>query len=342
MGGGVLNPTVFGIDLLLDMYAGIRSIVFWVLIFWLVRSVHGQTNYFPRDTAVIQSWAKDAVFMPGWIQISDKSMGKVQSAAVSYALGAADISTLSLGDSGQVVLTFDPPIANGQGSDFVVFENGFKISGAGEAFLEYAHVEVSSDGRQYVAFPSRYLGDTLRQVAGFGAVTPAQVEHLAGGYPGKGTGFDLEILKGNTQVDIARITHLRLTDVVGSIQRGQGTRDSRGYPINDPFPTPFSSAGFDLDAVGVIHTTASIVSGTARGAQKHYVRSIMVPQGESLSRYVRHWGEELHIVVYDLQGARVFDGKVEELLQRYWGQAAVYMLELKGMRDVETCRLVIY
>jgi hypothetical protein len=30
-------------------------------------------------------------------------------------------------------------------------------------------------------------------------------------------------------------------------------RDSRGHQINDPWPTPYSSCGFDLDAVGVIH-----------------------------------------------------------------------------------------
>ena len=31
------------------------------------------------------------------------------------------------------------------------------------------------------------------------------------------------------------------------------SRDSRGHQINDPWPTPFPTGGFDLDAVGVIH-----------------------------------------------------------------------------------------
>jgi hypothetical protein len=29
--------------------------------------------------------------------------------------------------------------------------------------------------------------------------------------------------------------------------------DSQGHQINDPWPTPFPTGGFDLDAVGVIH-----------------------------------------------------------------------------------------
>jgi hypothetical protein len=46
---------------------------------------------------------------------------------------------------------------------------------------------------------------------------------------------------------------VRIIDVVGSIDPAFGTRDSLGNLINEPFPTPFSSSGFDLDAVGVIH-----------------------------------------------------------------------------------------
>jgi hypothetical protein len=40
---------------------------------------------------------------------------------------------------------------------------------------------------------------------------------------------------------------------VGSINPTYGTTDSQGTFINDLFPTPFYSGGFDLDAVGVIH-----------------------------------------------------------------------------------------
>jgi hypothetical protein len=40
---------------------------------------------------------------------------------------------------------------------------------------------------------------------------------------------------------------------VGSIQPPYASFDAENRLINDPWPTPFPSAGFDLDAVGVIH-----------------------------------------------------------------------------------------
>jgi hypothetical protein len=41
--------------------------------------------------------------------------------------------------------------------------------------------------------------------------------------------------------------------VIGSVNDSFGTRDSKGRIINDPWPTPFASSGFDLDAVAVVN-----------------------------------------------------------------------------------------
>jgi hypothetical protein len=68
-----------------------------------------------------------------------------------------------------------------------------------------------------------------------------------------GTPFDLEELRDTPGLDINAISHIRLVDVVGSINPQFCSRDAGGRMINDPFPTPFPSSGFDLDAVGVIH-----------------------------------------------------------------------------------------
>jgi hypothetical protein len=54
-------------------------------------------------------------------------------------------------------------------------------------------------------------------------------------------------------LDVTRITHVRIIDVVGAIDPAFGRLDSSGRIINDPWPTAFSSSGFDLDAVGVLH-----------------------------------------------------------------------------------------
>ena len=77
--------------------------------------------------------------------------------------------------------------------------------------------------------------------------------------------------------------------VVGSIDPLYASYDVNNHPINDPWPTPFSSGGFDIDASGVLHQNPlSIseykeelvfpnpisVSGTLHIKSKHTVASI--------------------------------------------------------------------
>ena len=54
-------------------------------------------------------------------------------------------------------------------------------------------------------------------------------------------------------------THVRVVDVVGSIDPQWATYDAYGHMVNDPFPTISYSGGFDLDAVGVLHTATESV-----------------------------------------------------------------------------------
>ena len=46
---------------------------------------------------------------------------------------------------------------------------------------------------------------------------------------------------------------MKIIDVIGSIDYNFCNYDQYLNKINDPFPTPFPSSGFDLDAVGVIN-----------------------------------------------------------------------------------------
>jgi len=46
---------------------------------------------------------------------------------------------------------------------------------------------------------------------------------------------------------------VRVVDVIGSILSAYATHDSVGHVVNDPWPTPFDTGGFDLDAIGVLH-----------------------------------------------------------------------------------------
>ncbi len=194
------------------------------------------------DDEAFAYWADDYVnYQVGdnvdstW-QTPEKALGKAQ---------GTSFDVVSLGAGGQITLTFDPPISNGDGWDLAVFENGFENS-----FLELAYVEVSSNGTTFVGFDNASL--TPDPVPSFGTVDPTNIDGLAGKYrQGYGTPFDLQSLSGEPEVtqgdvDLSAITHVRITDIVGD-----GTYlDSSGRVIFDLYPT-FGSAGFDLDAVGV-------------------------------------------------------------------------------------------
>lgn len=204
------------------------------------------------DPAIVQ-WATGGTLVRGKTDIRSETSPEVSFGEIGDALGMADsessdfFSVVSLGDGGSATLTFARPIQDVPGSDFAVFENSFD-----DFFLELAHVEVSSDGVNFYRFPSVSLTQTETQVGTFGNIDATDLHNLAGKYRGGfGTPFDLAELKTRyPALDTQRITHVRVVDVVGSIDPGYGTRDSQGNLINDPFQTDFFTGGFDLDAVG--------------------------------------------------------------------------------------------
>lgn len=209
------------------------------------------------DDPSIVAWAIGAEIIRGYINIEDTTamydgsnratFGTVED-AIGPSVGSTTQHVVSLGDSGVAILTFAKPIMNGPGYDFAVFENGLS-----DYFLELAHVEVSSDGINFVRFPSHSLTQTETPVGSFGSINPTQINNLAGKYKiGYGTPFDLEELKDHPDLDVERITHVKIIDVVGTLG-GKGTEDSFGNKINDLFPTPFNTGGFDLSGVAVIN-----------------------------------------------------------------------------------------
>ncbi|MGC9450236.1 MAG: hypothetical protein ACP5I4_02205 [Oceanipulchritudo sp.] len=220
------------------------------------------TTAVAHDDARIGAWATRVVSVAYGDEVAQE--WRVPEAALGAA-GAVDPDVLVLGRGGSVVLEFSSFIRDGEGDDFVVFENAFR-----ETFLELAYVEVSSDGIHFVRFPN--YSYTEGSVGAFGEVDPTYVHGYAGKYrTGFGTPFDLADLEAahaaieegyvgfsgdywaNVQanfphLDTERVRYVRLVDIPGD-----GSRlDSEGMPVYDPYPTVIT-AGFDLDAVGVIH-----------------------------------------------------------------------------------------
>jgi hypothetical protein len=203
------------------------------------------TTALPLDDPAFTDWAS------GWVEpvaygeeVIEEWMTPER--AVGTA-GGTTFDVVSLGRGGEMVMTFDAPIRDKAGFDLAIFENG-----ASDGFLDLAYVEVSSDGQTFARFDNLYLGTD--PVDAFGTFDTALTEGLAGKYRvGFGHPFDLnalhnrpEVIRG--EVDLLDIRFVKLVDIIGD----GSTLDSFGNPIFDPYPTR-ESAGFDLDAIGVIH-----------------------------------------------------------------------------------------
>ena len=208
----------------------------------------------PANDPNILGWATACTLELGPQNISIEGSPLVSYRTAEEAIGPCsmtdNLSVVSLGDGGSATLTFEHPIKNGVGPDFAVYENSFD-----DYFLELAFVEVSSDGQRFVRFPATSLTQTARQLAG--NVDATYINNLAGKYrSGYGTPFDLAELADSTGLDINNITHVRIVDVVGSINPLYATYDAFGHMVNDPWPTNSYSSGYDLDGVAVLHSTS--------------------------------------------------------------------------------------
>lgn len=176
---------------------------------------------------------------------------------------------------GFITLGFDRPITNGIGADFAVFENGFTYSSPTFSgfFAEFAHVEVSTNGIDFLRFPSISLNtEMVGEIGTFQLFDVTNVYNLAGKHATNwGTPFDLDDLLDapmvlDETVHLNRIHYVRLVDVIGSgtlfDEKGNvawgGDVDSLGNPILDNWVT-FDSSGFDYlglnaGAVGVLNS----------------------------------------------------------------------------------------
>lgn len=275
----------------------LSALIIWALPVWGSAQFAPQagiagTTAVPAGSPDIVGWAKTCRIWRGYMNIADPALGRTSAGDSTQVIGPADQFIVSLGDSGVALLTFHAPITNGAGPDFVVFENGFADPADPEmAFLELAFVEVSSDGEYFVRFPAVSQTPTVTQIPGAGEYMNArQIHNLAGKYlAGYGTPFDLEDLAGTPGIDISHITHVRIVDIPGSIDPAWGCYDDAQHLINDPYPTPYPTGGFDLDAVGVIHQRGLAVPELPQEVSRIYPNpsrgdvTIQLPDNETAS-----------------------------------------------------------
>ncbi len=217
-----------------------------------------------KDSTIFVNWATDVVINRGLKDINNPIGGFATYGVNTAATAKADASIVSLGDAGTAIISFENPIVNGVGADFAVFENSFFENDTSElAFLEFAFVEVSTDGVTYIRFPAVSELQTATQIGGFQNTDARYFHNLAGKYTQfYGAPFDLDDLESanlGTSVNLNEINYIKIIDVIGIIDSEYTSLDSLENQINDPYPTPYASGGFDLDAVGVIHDTSNTV-----------------------------------------------------------------------------------
>ncbi|MBR1785268.1 MAG: T9SS type A sorting domain-containing protein [Bacteroidales bacterium] len=281
-------------------------------------------NAIAADSSAILAWATACTVTRGPMDISVEGSPAVSYGDDQMAVGPVsmndNLTVVSLGDGGSALLTFAKPIKNGKGPDFAVFENSFD-----DNFLELAFVEVSSDGERFVRFPAVSLTQTAVQTGGNGSTDPTMINNLAGKFRmGYGTPFDLDELKDSTGLDVNSITHVRIVDVVGSIDPRYGTRDSRGNLINDPWPTDNYSGGFDLAGVAVLHQQGDGIDDVASA-------SFTVYPNPATDAIVVAGADGSEAVLYDATGRRLMNFTVRGAQCRVdLGQLAggVYMLRI--------------
>ncbi|WP_055448467.1 T9SS type A sorting domain-containing protein [Lacinutrix mariniflava] len=207
------------------------------------------TTAIHRDSVSFTSWASAVTVVRGPQNITSPSGSLASVGIADNAIAKSNGQIVSLGDGGYATLTFATPIVNKDGFDFAVFENSFS-----DTFLELAFVEISSDGINFFRFPSHSETQTSTQVGSFGNIDATYINNLAGKYRSAyGTPFEIDDVPNNALLNKAAITHVKIIDVIGTIDPVYATYDSYGNIINDPYATPFPSSGFDLDAVGVIN-----------------------------------------------------------------------------------------
>jgi hypothetical protein len=280
-----------------------------------------------KDDQAIIGWASEVTLERGWMQVSDTSFGRARTGKDSSTLGAFDGDVVSLGDGGRATLSFNSEIVNRPGYDFAVFENGFKVGIS--YYLELAHVEVSYNGVDFVRFPSESLTDTSYQTNNFSYTKPENIYNLAGKHQAPyGTLFDLE------EVGLDTVKFIRIVDVVGSVNDSFGSRDNKGRIINDPFPSPFESSGFDLDAVALVNGSFLSVNTESLSNLKVYPTRV---EANGLIHVTGVHSPILEVMNSTGQIIKQVKGNSIKVSQN-----GLYFLTIKADQSVKTIKVCVY
>jgi hypothetical protein len=194
----------------------------------------GQTESAPAYASEVVSFEPGGNAGFGQDQLPDVVLGPPMGKGTSR--GSLDV--LSLGVGGEIVLGFgELSIIDRDGVDLVVFENAFWPGNDKSAvYADLGEIAVSEDGKSWHTFECDPEGDGKGAYPGCAgwsptlAFDPSSLDQLDVEQTG-GDAFDL------ADLHVERARFVRIRDLA---MQGEGT-----------------SAGFDLDAIGVVHAERS-------------------------------------------------------------------------------------
>jgi hypothetical protein len=146
--------------------------------------------------------------------------------------GSGSLDVLSLGVGGEIVIGFgELDIVDGDGADFIVFENAFISNGT--TFEELGEVAVSDDGETWHSFECDVDGNEESEHAGCAGWSPTLRYDPQLVFP-----LDPELTGGNAfdlaMLGVTRARYVRIRDL-------------------ETQPGSANTGGFDLDAVGLVN-----------------------------------------------------------------------------------------
>lgn len=150
--------------------------------------------------------------------------------------GSLDV--VSLGVEGEIVVSFEPnAIVDGEGADFIVFENVFFAQGdESKPVAEVGEVSASEDGETWKTFPCSGPTPPYGTCAGWHPSYSSWENEISPRDPSVagGEAFDLAL------IGLSKARFVRIRDKSGAVcENGINT------------------AGFDLDAVAIVHAELS-------------------------------------------------------------------------------------
>lgn len=178
-------------------------------------------------------------FTPGTVQNYGQSpeffpmniFGAPAKDASEFIPASAESDVLSIGIDGEIIVGVKGLcIYDGDGDDFIIFENAFKNQATKKIFAEPAKVSVSWDGVNFIEFP--YDDWTLEGCAGK-TPTNGSVDPFVQ-YGCSGDGFDIG------KLGLEKIKYIKITDISMIVTKDE----NHPYYFIESMVT-----GFDLDAV---------------------------------------------------------------------------------------------